>query len=131
MINTNNLKMEGIQMFIDVYNHILPRKYQESLEKKVPDRDMSLPSNTWYKTVPTLLDLEARFRIMDAFEGYIQVLTIASPPTCCGAPWEASSGERQSCPTCCSRTTLPRSSRPSRQTPLGRASPPSTAAGGS
>lgn len=68
-------------MIIDIYNHILPRKYQEALEKKVTGRDMNLPSANWSKTVPTLLDLEARFRLMDDFDGYTQVLTVASPPT--------------------------------------------------
>ena len=68
-------------MIIDIYNHILPKKYQETLEKKITGRDMNLPSANWSKTVPTLLDLEARFRIMDDFDGYIQVLTVASPPT--------------------------------------------------
>jgi aminocarboxymuconate-semialdehyde decarboxylase len=73
--------MEVIPMIIDIYNHILPKKYQEALEKKVTGRDSSLPSANWSKTVPTLLDLEARFRIMDDFEDYMQVLTIAAPPT--------------------------------------------------
>ena len=73
-------------MIIDVYNHILPKKYQEALEKKVPDRDMTLPSSNWSRTVLPLQDLEARFRIMDAFDEYIQVITIASPPTYSLAP---------------------------------------------
>ena len=68
-------------MIIDVYNHILPKKYQEALEKNLPDRDMSLPSSNWAKTVLPLQDLEVRFRVMDAFDEYMQVLTIASPPT--------------------------------------------------
>lgn len=73
-------------MIIDAYNHILPAKYQAAIEKKVTDRDPTLPSSNWSKTVPTLLDLEARFRIMDAFGEYLQVLTIASPPSYSLAP---------------------------------------------
>ena len=73
-------------MIIDVYNHILPKKYQETLEKKVTGRDPKLPSSQWAKTVTTLGDLEARFRIMDAFDGYMQVITVASPPTYAVAP---------------------------------------------
>ncbi len=68
-------------MIIDAYNHILPKKYQETLEKKVTGRDVNLPSSNWAKTVPTLMDLEARFRIMDDFDDYIQVISVASPPT--------------------------------------------------
>jgi predicted TIM-barrel fold metal-dependent hydrolase len=73
-------------MIIDAYNHILPKKYQTTLEKKVTGRDPKLPSSRWAKTIPSLVDLEARFRIMDAFEGYIQVISVASPPTYSMAP---------------------------------------------
>ena len=73
-------------MIIDVYNHILPKKYQDTLEKRVTGRDPKLPSSRWAKTVTTLADLEARFRIMDAFDGYIQVISVASPPTYAIAP---------------------------------------------
>jgi predicted TIM-barrel fold metal-dependent hydrolase len=73
-------------MIIDAYNHILPKKYQETLEKKAPDRDTTLPSSNWSKTVTPLLDLEARFRVMDAFDEYIQVITVAAPPAYSIAP---------------------------------------------
>lgn len=68
-------------MFVDIYTHILPKKYQEQLEKKVTGRDETLPSTLWSRKFTTLMDLDARFRIMDDFPGYIQVITIASPPT--------------------------------------------------
>src|SRR5713226_5951406 len=32
------------------------------------------------RAIPVLVDLEQRFRIMDRYEGYVQVLTLASPP---------------------------------------------------
>src|SRR5438128_5661346 len=32
------------------------------------------------RAIPVLVDLEQRFRIMDRYEGYAQVLTLASPP---------------------------------------------------
>src|SRR5437773_9192452 len=32
------------------------------------------------RAIPGLVDLEQRFRIMDRYEGYAQVLTLASPP---------------------------------------------------
>ena len=74
-------------MIIDVYNHILPKKYQDALEKKVPKQG----TPTFHQIIgtrrsPTLLDLDARFRIMDAFEGYMQVITVASPPSYSLAP---------------------------------------------
>jgi predicted TIM-barrel fold metal-dependent hydrolase len=68
-------------MIIDIYNHILPKKYQETINKKITGRDSSLPSTIWSKTVYTLVDLDARFRIMDEFQDYIQVISVAGPPT--------------------------------------------------
>ena len=61
-------------MIVDAYTHILPAKYQAMLEEKITDRDMSLNSARYAQTVPTLVDLEARFRVMDDFDEYIQKL---------------------------------------------------------
>lgn len=68
-------------MIIDAYNHILPKKYQDTVDKKIKHRNKNMPSSQWSKTVYTLVDLEARFRMMDEVDGYIQVISIASPPT--------------------------------------------------
>ena len=73
-------------LYVDAYCHILPRKYQEALEKKLPNRNPNLNATRYAKLVPTLLDLEARFRLMDDFEGYCQVLTVASPSVSNVAP---------------------------------------------
>ncbi len=66
-------------MYVDAFNHILPKKYQALLEKKVTGRDMSDNLARYCKTIPTLQDLDARFRLMDRVEGYVQVLTLAAP----------------------------------------------------
>jgi predicted TIM-barrel fold metal-dependent hydrolase len=73
-------------MIIDAYTHILPKRYQEGLEKKVKNRDRSLNSARYALMIPSLVDLDARFRVMDAFEGYIQVISVASPPIYSIAP---------------------------------------------
>ena len=73
-------------MIVDAYTHILPAKYQAALEEKITDRDMSLNSARYAKTIPTLVDLDARFKVMDAFDDYIQVISIASPPIYSIAP---------------------------------------------
>lgn len=67
-------------MIIDAYTHFLPKKYQEGLEKKTKGRDKTLNSARYAKLIPTLVDLDVRFRLMDAFDDYIQVVSIASPP---------------------------------------------------
>jgi aminocarboxymuconate-semialdehyde decarboxylase len=73
-------------MIIDAYTHILPKKYQAGLEQKVTDRDMSLNTARYAKLVTTLMDIDARFRVMDAFDEYMQVISIASPPIYSLAP---------------------------------------------
>jgi predicted TIM-barrel fold metal-dependent hydrolase len=67
-------------MIIDSYTHILPKKYQESLDKKVTGRDPRLSTVRYAQTVSSLLDLDARFKVMDAFGEYLQVISVASPP---------------------------------------------------
>ena len=67
-------------MKIDVFPHIIPLKYKEALLSKLPG---TFHESVWYKflhTIPTLTDLDSRFRMMDNYEGLVQVLTLASPP---------------------------------------------------
>ena len=65
-------------MKIDVYSHIVPAKYQEALaNKKVPANLYARKSLDDY---PSLTNLDIRFRIMDKYEGLVQVLTLGSPP---------------------------------------------------
>jgi len=64
-------------MKIDIFPHILPPKYKEALYK--------MASSDFYikdvvETLPTLYDLDHRFRIMDKFEGLMQILTLSAPP---------------------------------------------------
>ena len=51
---------EENKMIIDAYNHILPKKYQETVDKKVTGRVPNLASVRWSKTICTLMDLDAR-----------------------------------------------------------------------
>ena len=66
-------------LYVDVFNHILPQKYQAELERKVNLPDLSSNLARYAQTVPTLLNLDARFRLMDKVDGYMQVLTLAAP----------------------------------------------------
>jgi len=67
--------LQGVEK-IDIFTHILPPKYNEALDKKA--------KHTFYqelnRPVPALSDLDARFRIMDRYEGVKDVLTVGSPP---------------------------------------------------
>lgn len=64
-------------MKIDVFPHILPKKYKEALYKIAPP---NFYIQDVIETLPTLFDLEHRFRIMDKYEGLMQILTLSSPP---------------------------------------------------
>jgi uncharacterized protein len=62
---------------IDVFPHILPRRYFERMLDAAP-RGMALQKRM--SGIPVLVDLEERFRIMDRYQDYRQVLTLANPP---------------------------------------------------
>jgi aminocarboxymuconate-semialdehyde decarboxylase len=65
-------------MKIDAFTHIFPKAYWERMLRVLPDgRDM----HKRVRAIPSIVELDARFRIMDQFgEDYRQVLTIGSPP---------------------------------------------------
>jgi len=64
-------------MKIDIFPHILPIKYKEALYKMAPP---GFYIQDVIETLPTLFDLDHRFRIMDKFEGMMQILTLSAPP---------------------------------------------------
>lgn len=64
-------------MKIDIFPHILPVKYKEALYEASPP---GFYLQNVIESLPTLFDLEYRFRIMDKFEGLMQVLTLSAPP---------------------------------------------------
>ena len=59
---------------IDAYSHIAPTRYKKALEKISPKAAAYM-----IDPFPPLHDLESRFRIMDRYEGLVQVLTPAWP----------------------------------------------------
>ncbi|HZM34508.1 MAG TPA: amidohydrolase family protein [Burkholderiales bacterium] len=65
-------------MKIDAFTHIFPKAYWERMLEVLPDgRDM----HKRVRAIPSIVELDARFRIMDAFgDDYRQVLTLGSPP---------------------------------------------------
>ncbi|MCG6535579.1 MAG: amidohydrolase family protein [Syntrophales bacterium LBB04] len=62
-------------MKVDVYSHIFPRKYLAAVQKKAG----LTYSLSFSENIPTLHDLDARFRIMDKFPDVVQVLTMTHP----------------------------------------------------
>jgi len=64
-------------MKIDVFPHIMPRRYFDRMLAVAPP-GMALQKRM--SGIPVLIDLDERLRIMDRYEGYAQVLTLANPP---------------------------------------------------
>src|SRR5688572_9413704 len=63
---------------IDAFPHIMPRKYFDRMTSLASGPASYMQKRT--RAVPCLYDLDVRFRIMDGFDGYVQVLTLSSPP---------------------------------------------------
>ncbi|MDE2166992.1 MAG: amidohydrolase [Alphaproteobacteria bacterium] len=62
---------------IDIFNHIFPVKfYDRMLTVAGHLKDMGKR----VRQIPMMVDLDERFRVMDRFDEYCQVLSIASPP---------------------------------------------------
>ena len=64
-------------MKIDVFPHIFPRQFHERM---LASSERAGFMQKRVREIPVMLDLEMRFRVMDQFPGYQQVLTLASPP---------------------------------------------------
>lgn len=64
-------------MKVDIFTHFAPPKYYKALAKKVPKNSyMMLP----LEVTPAINDIESRLRILDRYDDYVQVLTLAGPP---------------------------------------------------
>jgi len=66
-------------MKVDVFAHILPPKYLKARDKKAMSGWALAKGSRYVQAVPTLYDLDIRFRIMDKYQDLMQVLTIAAP----------------------------------------------------
>jgi len=68
---------------IDAFAHILPPSYAERLESITSTSELSeriLGYRPWIREDPALIDLDARWRAIDPFGDYRQILTLAVPP---------------------------------------------------
>jgi len=64
-------------MKLDIFNHIFPKTFYDKMMKVAPNyKDIGKR----VREVPVLVDLEARFRVMDQFDDYAQVICLCSPP---------------------------------------------------
>ena len=63
-------------MKVDIFTHILPKKYIAALEKKAPPGFYMAEA---IGGISTLTDLDVRFRIIDKYDDMMQVLTLGAP----------------------------------------------------
>ena len=64
-------------MKIDIFPHVLPRRYFERMLAAAP---AGLALRRRMTGIPALVDVDLRLRMMDRHQDYVQVLTLASPP---------------------------------------------------
>ncbi|HZD40000.1 MAG TPA: amidohydrolase family protein [Terriglobales bacterium] len=64
-------------MKIDIFPHIYPQAFADRLFSQAGG---AVEMKKRFQQIPVLSDLDLRFRIMDTFGDYVQVLTLASPP---------------------------------------------------
>src|SRR3989304_112555 len=72
------VNLRGSGMKLDIFNHVFPKKYFECMLKVAPNgRDM----HKRVRAIPSIVDMDARFRIMDRFgPDYAQVICLGAPP---------------------------------------------------
>ncbi len=64
-------------MKLDMFNHIFPKTYFDKMLEVAPNfKDMGKR----VREIPVLYDLEKRFRVMDEFDDYAQIICLAAPP---------------------------------------------------
>lgn len=63
-------------MIIDIFNHFMPKAYLDRLAQIIPGH----VATTAFPRLKTLVDVEARLRMLDQFDGLQQVLSLANPP---------------------------------------------------
>ncbi len=72
-----NIERKEKKMKIDIFNHIFPKIFYDKMMQIAPNiADLGKR----VRGVPVLFDLEARFRTMDQFDEYAQVICMPGPP---------------------------------------------------
>jgi aminocarboxymuconate-semialdehyde decarboxylase len=62
---------------VDIFTHIWPTEFYEALRAHTGEMTNITRRS---QAVPMMTDLDRRFEVMDMFEDYVQVLSLASPP---------------------------------------------------
>ena len=63
-------------MIIDIFNHFMPKAYLDRLAALIPGH----VATTAFPRLKTLVDVDARLKLLDAYGDFAQVLSLANPP---------------------------------------------------
>lgn len=72
-------------MRIDLFTHFVPPVFTEFLQRN----ELGRRASSRWQRIPPLVDLDAHFRVMDAFDDYVQLPSIANPAIEAYGPPEA------------------------------------------
>lgn len=64
-------------MKVDIFPHILPKRFMEEVTRIAGDKYYNKQVN---EAIPSIYDLDIRFRVLDKFGDMKQVLTLGAPP---------------------------------------------------
>jgi uncharacterized protein len=67
---------ERAAVIIDIFNHFMPPPYLDRIARIIPDH----VAVTGFPRLDTLVDIEARLRLVEGFHDLRQVLSLANPP---------------------------------------------------
>lgn len=63
-------------MILDMFNHLFPKSYFDKFINVPGPKDLGKRM----VNIPSIVDLDVRFRIMDEFGDYAQIISLAAPP---------------------------------------------------
>ena len=64
-------------MKIDIFNHFSPKAYNDKMLSMTPETKDMIGKRI--RNIPALVDLDVRFKVMDMFDEYVQVLSMPTP----------------------------------------------------
>jgi uncharacterized protein len=76
----------AVPMMIDIFNHFMPRAHLDRLADRIPGH-VAVQA---FPKLKALWDVDERLRVLDAFDGLQQVVSLANPPIELVAPPNAS-----------------------------------------
>ena len=66
-------------MKLDIFNHIFPKSFWDRMLEVVPAAKAT-DMHKRVRDIPSMVDLDERFRIIDKFDDYAQVICLPNPP---------------------------------------------------